>query len=92
MNDLAVVLGLLGDRNSGAGSNATVEAEMDPAPSTIRPHVPPEDAREYLAEKPKRPDDHLLVTTSDGRLIGLLYRRDLDRRARRFRGIARHAA
>jgi CBS domain-containing protein len=50
---------------------------MRSAPTTIRPHLPLEDAVESLNG---RRTDHVLVTTSDGRLRGLLRRADAERR------------
>ena len=60
----------------GDPARAVIEA-MQPTPITIRPHVSLEEVIESL----KRPrTEHLLVTTSDGRLRGVLRRGDAERR------------
>jgi len=70
-----VVLGLL-DALDGDPA-AAVEDVMRAAPTTIRPHVTLEKAAQSLKT---RRHDRVLVTTSDGRLIGLLWRADAERR------------
>ena len=42
---------------------------------TLRPHVPPQDAAETLKHHRR---DYVLITTSDGQLVGLLRRADLE--------------
>lgn len=73
VNDQRVVLGLLRAAELAAASEGPVEAVMRPGPSTFRPHVPITEMAHYMIE-------HELVsapvTTSDGRLVGLLRRDD----------------
>lgn len=73
VNDERVVLGLLRERELGEGRDVPVEQAMRPGPSTFRPHVPIEEMAHFMT-------DHALqtspVTTSDGRLIGVLRRED----------------
>ena len=75
VDDSEVVLGLLrkDDRENGV---ATVESLVQSGPSTYRPHVTVEELAGALSEKTLDP---ILVTTSDGRLIGAVRRKDLGR-------------
>ena len=72
-NDDFVVFGLLRARELDQDKDLRIEQAMRPGPSTFRPHVPIAEMAEYMA-------DHKLesspVTTSDGRLVGLLLARD----------------
>jgi len=79
VTDDRVVLGLLAAAVQGA-SDTPVDRVMRAAPVTIRPHVPVEDAAEQLR---RQNADHLIVTSSEGRLIGLLSRADAERTDRR---------
>jgi CBS domain-containing protein len=54
----------------------TVEQVMDPGPTTIRPHISLAEITEYLQQ---RNSDRILVTTAEGRLMGVLYREDAER-------------
>ena len=79
VNDERVVLGLLRSEELAKGDDETVEAVMRPGPSTFRPHVPIAEMALYmkhhdLASSP--------VTTSDGRLLGLLRAEDAVNAAR----------
>lgn len=75
-----VVLGLLREQELAKGRDEPVEQVMRPGPSTFRPHVP-------IAEMARFMVDHDLptspITSSDGRLIGLLRREDAVRLAGR---------
>jgi hypothetical protein len=64
VDDLGVVLGIL--RREGGDGDLRVGDAMDAAPVTIRPHLTPEAAQEFLEHAP------VLVTTSDGILVGIL--------------------
>jgi predicted transcriptional regulator len=68
-----VVLGLLRAKELEADEGLRIEQAMRPGPSTFRPHVP-------IAEMAGFMVDHDLesspITTSDGRLVGLLRRQD----------------
>ena len=69
VNDERIVFGLLRADELADGSDGAVEAVMRPAPSTFRPHVPIGEMAHYMVdhELPSSP-----ITTSDGRLVGLL--------------------
>jgi Mg/Co/Ni transporter MgtE len=58
------------------GQNEPVEQVMCPGPSTFRPHVLIEELAHFMIhhDLPSSP-----VTTSDGRLVGLLRREDAAR-------------
>ena len=69
VNEGRIVLGLLREAELEKGTDEPVERVMRPGPSTFRPHVPIEEMAHYMVH-------HDLVsspiTTSDGRLLGLL--------------------
>ena len=73
VNGERVVLGLLRDEELAAGRGERAEKVMRPAPSTFRPHVPIEEMAHFMMDHdlPTSP-----VTSSDGRLIGILRRED----------------
>jgi Mg/Co/Ni transporter MgtE len=76
VNDQRVVLGLLRAAELERGQNEPVEQVMRPGPSTFRPHVLNEELAHFMIhhDLPTSP-----VTTSDGRLAGLLGREDAAR-------------
>jgi Mg/Co/Ni transporter MgtE len=78
VNEERVVLGLLRAGELELGRDESVEQVMRPGPSTFRPHVPIEELAHHLIhhDVPSSP-----VTTSDGRLVGLLRREDAARAA-----------
>ena len=68
VNDHRIVLGLLrSDALKGDGTK-TVEEVMLSGPTTFRPNVSLDEIHHYLAEHNV---GHILVTTSDGELVGL---------------------
>jgi CBS domain-containing protein len=69
-----IVLGLLRAEELGADPDLPVEQAMRPGPSTYRPFVSVEDMRRTMIE---RNMDSSPVTTSDGRLVGLVRKQDL---------------
>ena len=73
VNDERVVLGLLREAELEEGRDEPVEQVMRPGPSTFRPHVPIEEMAHFMTDHdlPTSP-----VTSSDGRLIGVLRRED----------------
>jgi Mg/Co/Ni transporter MgtE len=79
VNEERVVLGLLRAEELARGEDERIEEAMRPGPSTFRPHVPIEEMARFMVS-------HELVsspvTTSDGRLVGLLRREDAVRVAR----------
>lgn len=71
-----VVLGHVGRKALDSAGDATVEAVMDAGPTTVRPNEPLAD----LITRLRAHDTHsIIVTTSDGRLVGLLNRADAER-------------
>jgi Mg/Co/Ni transporter MgtE len=76
VNDERVVLGLLRQKELGADQDQLIEQVMRPGPSTFRPFVLVEEMAKVMA-------DHNLesspITTSNGRLVGLLTRDDAER-------------
>ncbi len=79
VNEERVVLGLLRAEQLGKGSGEPVEQVMRPGPSTFRPHVPIEEMAHYMSHHDLASSP---VTTSDGRLVGLLRVEDATRAAR----------
>jgi CBS domain-containing protein len=74
LNDERVVMGMVDFSEPDGAGHGPVEAYMQSAPPTVRPHVPLRDARDYL----HKGENHLLVTTSDGVLLGLLTRAEIE--------------
>ena len=78
VNKERVVLGLLREKEISTDPGATVERVMRSGPTTFRPDVPVGKVAGRMRERRART---VLVTTSDGRLVGLLYRDDAERLA-----------
>jgi predicted transcriptional regulator len=78
VNEARIVMGLLRAEQLGREGDLTAESAMRPGPSTFRPHVPIAEMAEVMAQHdlPNAP-----VTTSIGKLIGLLVREDVERAA-----------
>lgn len=74
-NAESIVLGRL-DRPQLDRREGTAESVMKPGPVTYRAHTPVEDLARVMAE---RDIGTLPVTTSDGRLIGVVRRADMQR-------------
>ena len=76
VNGERVVLGLLRENELGGDPNQRIEQVMRPGPSTFRPFVLVEELAHYMAEHalPNAP-----ITTSDGRLVGLITLEDAAR-------------
>ena len=73
VNEQRVVLGRLGMSALQSEADATAEEAMTPGPSTIRPSA----RLEPMVERMRRQKlTTLPVTTSDGRLVGVLLRED----------------
>ena len=62
------MLGLLWGEGLDADPETPVEEVMEYGPSTVRPHVSPEEAAEHAKDM-----DGVLITTPDGILLGLLH-------------------
>ncbi len=77
VNDRNVVLGRLRKEALDADPATSAEQIMEEGPTTYRPNQPAEETARYLAE---RKVASVMVTTSDGELIGPFYRDDVDQR------------
>ncbi len=77
VNDDRIVLGRLRGDALGGDPEATVESVMESGPTTTRPDDPLEAITERLQSARVA---SILVTTPDGRLVGVLYRRDAELR------------
>jgi CBS domain-containing protein len=73
INKAGIVLGVL--RAVDAVGGRPVAQAMRPGPGTFRPGVPARDLARYLREHALT---ETLLTTADGRLIGMAARRDLE--------------
>jgi Mg/Co/Ni transporter MgtE len=74
VNDERVVLGLLRSKELARDPNELVEAAMRPGPSTYRPYVSLHEMADAMTEHKL---ENFPITTSDGRLVGLLLQRDV---------------
>jgi len=74
LNDAGIVLGRIYRSDLRAGRGPAAIDAMRPGPSTYRPNVT---AREMLARMLEHNLHTAPVTMSDGRLVGLVRRRDL---------------
>ena len=74
VNEERVVLGLLRNQELEGDPEQLIETAMRPGPSTFRPYVSLHEMLHFMV-------DHKLesapVTTSDGRLVGLLLQKDV---------------
>jgi rhodanese-related sulfurtransferase/CBS domain-containing protein len=77
VNDRDTVLGLLQEEAFDSDPQVTAERVMESAPTTIRPN---RSLEETIKSMRKQKKERLLVTTSDGQLVGLLNRKDAERR------------
>ena len=75
VNKERVVLGLLRQKELTLDLDAGVEQVMRNGPTTFRPNEPVVKVAKRMRERGART---VLVTTSDGRLVGLLYREDAE--------------
>jgi CBS domain-containing protein len=76
VNEQHVLLGRLSKRALRSEDDASVEEAMTPGPSTIRPSA----RLEAIVERMQRQNlTNLPVTTSDGRLVGVLLRETAER-------------
>jgi CBS domain-containing protein len=78
VNPERVVLGLLRAKELDGDPDQRIEQAMRPGPSTFRPHVPIAEMAQYMVEHDSQ---NAPITTSDGRLVGLLRREDAVRTA-----------
>jgi CBS domain-containing protein len=70
VNQSGIVLGLIGKSDWDSDPTASAEQLMDSAPTTLRPSAPLEKAKQRLNESNR---DAVLVTNSDGRLLGAFF-------------------
>ncbi len=75
VNKERVVLGLLREKELSSHPETTVEQVMRSGPTTFRPDMSVGKMAKRMRERGART---VLVTTSDGRLVGLLYRDDAE--------------
>jgi CBS domain-containing protein len=78
LNDDRVVLGLLRSKQLEMDPNLSAEEAMRPGPSTFRPYVAIKEMADYMVEHDL---DSAPITTSDGRLVGVLFRSEAVRLA-----------
>ncbi len=78
VNNERVVMGLLRADQFGGDPMRSIEHAMRPGPSTFRPNVAITEMADYMTEHNLESSP---VTTSDGRLVGLLMRSDAERAA-----------
>ena len=71
VNDRSIVLGLLREDRWKTDLDVPAETVMESGPTTLRPSFPAKEAAELLS---KRNQDAILVTCSDGKLIGMFKR------------------
>jgi len=74
VNEERIVLGLVRADALGPDDDRPVAEIMDEGPSTYRPHVP---AAEMAERLDKHPQPRTLVTTLDGRLVGMAGAEDI---------------
>src|SRR4029077_441152 len=74
VNDEGVVLGLLRSKELAGDPDQLVEQAMRPGPSTFRPFVPLHEMAHFMME---HKIENAPITTSDGRLVGLLLQEDV---------------
>jgi Mg/Co/Ni transporter MgtE len=77
-NDQRVVLGLLRSKELDKDPDLRIEQAMRPGPSTFRPYVAIKEIADHMAQHKLESSP---VTTSDGRLVGLLLDKDAIRAA-----------
>jgi Mg/Co/Ni transporter MgtE len=78
VNEENVVMGLLRSKELGLDDELVIERAMRPGPSTFRPHVLAHEMAEYMT---RHDVESSPITTSDGRLVGILLREDAERAA-----------
>ena len=73
-----VVLGLLRSKQLEMDPELAIQQAMRPAPSTFRPYVSMKEMADYMVEHSL---DNVPITTSDGKLVGVLLKPDAVRMA-----------
>jgi Mg/Co/Ni transporter MgtE len=88
VNDERVVFGFLREKELKKDPEKRIEEVMRPGPSTFRPFVSATEMAQYMREHDMT---RTLVTTSDGRLVGLLRREDVEKAVHAMRADEGHA-
>ena len=73
-----IVLGLLRSKELDLDPNLAVDQAMRPGPSTFRPYVSMKEMADFMVEHSL---DSSPITTSDGKLVGVLFKADAIRLA-----------
>ncbi len=73
INEAKVVLGLLRESELDNADEMRAEDTMQPGPSTFRPHVPVTEMAHYFVHHDM---DNAPITTSEGKLMGVLFKED----------------
>jgi Mg/Co/Ni transporter MgtE len=76
INNERVVFGLLRSKELDKDPELRIEQAMRPGPSTFRPYAAIKEMAEYMTEHSLESSP---ITTSDGRLVGLLLQKDATR-------------
>jgi len=74
VTDDRVVVGLLRSKELDRDPNLLIEQAMRPGPSTFRPFVAAHEMAHFMVEHKLESSP---ITTSDGRLVGLLLQKDV---------------
>jgi CBS domain-containing protein len=74
VNEERVVLGLLRSAELDKDADLLIERAMRPGPSTFRPYVSLHEMAHFMVEHKL---ENAPITTSDGRLVGLLLQKDV---------------
>jgi CBS domain-containing protein len=72
------VLGMLWPKQLELDATLMAEQAMQPGPSTVRPYVPIKEMADHLVE---HNHDSVPITTSDGKLVGVLFKAEAVRLA-----------
>jgi CBS domain-containing protein len=78
VDERRVVLGLLRAAELAKDPELSVEEAMRPGPSTFRPYVAIKEVADHMT---RHETESSPITTSDGRLVGLVFREDAVRAA-----------
>jgi CBS domain-containing protein len=79
VNDARIVLGMLWSKQLDLDDTTlTAEQAMRPGPSTYRAYVPIKEMADHLVEHDR---DSVPITSSDGKLVGILYKAEAVRLA-----------
>lgn len=73
VNEHKVVMGLLRTAELQKDGDLSIEQAMRPGPSTFRPYISAKEMADYMTSHQLESSP---ITTSDGKLVGLLYQAD----------------